>query len=82
MLEFDGKTIVYLDELHNGATFEGEETTFDPRKNLVLKHPLIETSEGEILMGVVLKNSSAWIRILQKRADYLSMKWQDHLFLP
>ena len=55
MLEFDGKTIVYLDELHNGATFEGEETTFDPRKNLVLKHPLIETSEGEILMGLVLK---------------------------
>lgn len=55
MLEFDGKTIVYLDELHNGATFEGEETIFDPRKNLVLKHPLIETPEGEILMGVVLK---------------------------
>ena len=55
MLEFDGKTIVYLDELHNGATFEGEETTFDPRKNLVLKHPLLETPEEEILMGVVLK---------------------------
>lgn len=55
MLEFDGKTIVYLDELHNGAVFESEEIIFDPRKNLVLKHPLIETPEGEILMGVILK---------------------------
>ena len=55
MLEFDGKTIIYLDELHNGATFEGEETIFNPRKNLIMKHPLIETPEGEILMGVVLK---------------------------
>lgn len=55
MLEFDGKTIVYLDELHNGAVFESEETIFDPRKNLIMKHPLIETPEGEILMGVILK---------------------------
>lgn len=55
MLEFNGRTIVYLDELHNGAVFESEETIFNPRKNLVLKHPLIETPEGEILMGVVLK---------------------------
>lgn len=55
MLEFDKETVVYLDELHNGATFEGEETIFDPRKSLTMKHPLIETPEGEILMGVVLK---------------------------
>lgn len=54
MLEFDGKTIIYLDELHNGATFEGEETIFDPRKNLTIKHPLLKTQE-EILMGVILK---------------------------
>lgn len=55
MIEFNNAIFIYYDELHNGAIFSGESIILNPRKNLTLKHPLLETQEERTLVGVILK---------------------------